>query len=478
MDLGIYHHPYCQITNCIFVYRDHPKDFKINRLSAYLNSGGTYKEKALSEELMKFIDNFCKQEEFQCITVIWAKIQSSFTENDNKEETFIKELMNASCEVSTIGGTLPLRESIPYEIEENLVPLSPRCPYMHLRKENTDYYWYKSLDVNKKEVYHMHPTDSSPVQPPPSNQDTNYYTYFPSTTTHGMFEVMQMKHLNAHESLGSFCECTYLFFEPKPRESIEDSVKSVFTLLSHRNIHPSLLYPNYLATCSLILNDNVHRRMVFLGGNGSGTCYSLISPESPQQFKDQTEAIEFFHSKQIENLDKELGKEDNMIICIAAIVLSKQRNSATFAKVEIVVRRRYFTTEFDCFKPNEIKFRLLIFTISNFVHVGEQHITEERQAYFHLATDTFEKVEYKLLGPEHSVKDTKGVKYPGDIKSQLPDLKPAILSPLTVAINNFGSLWLEKVEEKELRARLEFAEGCKYIELYRDLPRVYRMTWD
>jgi hypothetical protein len=87
-------------------------------------------------------------------------------------------------------------------------------------------------------------------------------------------------------------------------------------------------------------------------------------------------------------------------------------------------------------------------------------------------------VEYKLLGPEHSVKDTKGVKYPGDIKSQLPDLKPAILSPLTVAINNFGSLWLEKVEEKELRARLEFAEGCKYIELYRDLPRVYRMTWD
>jgi len=468
-DLIVHHRIYWQITNLLVLYRDDPKDFKSKRLSAYLNIDGTFKEKVLSVELMTFIDNFCKQDKFECMTLIWTKLQTAFTEKKNKEEVFIEEFTNPRCKVITKCGDHSLSGNIIPKALSGHISLSPRYPYMHLRKEGKDYYWFRKMDSGK-EVYQMYPTNSSPVEPPPSNPDTYYYTYFPATTDHGMFEVIQMKHLNAHESLGSYCECTYLFFEPEPSDSIEDSVKSLFTLRSYRNIHPSLLYPNYLATCSLMLDDNVHRRMVFLGGNGSGTCYSIISPESPNEFKSQTQAIEFFHSKQMENPAEKSGKEENLILCIAVIVLSKHKFSATFAKVEVVVSRNFLTIESDAFKPNEIKFRLLIFTIANFVHVGEQCITEERQAYFHLATDTFE--ECKLQGHKQPVKYSK------EIKSELPDLKPAILSPLTVAINNFGFLWLEKVGEKELEVRLEFAEGCKYIELYRDLPRVYKMTWD
>jgi hypothetical protein len=430
------------------------------------------KESDITNEINKFQNNFLKQKEYRNLTLLGRKMSGIITNCFRKDESGIF-LINTAMITENLEDYLgPQSKGLQITKLEtpDHIRISPHIDYMHLKYGDKDYFWIKKKDQYSKVSYDLHPTNTTPIGFQSSNPDKSSYEFYPVTTEYGMFEVMEIKQFESLNPVSAYTTCIYHFFRPDQL----DDVKSITVLQSYFKPKLCQMYPNYLTACSLQLKDGIDRRIVFLEG---GTCYSIVSPTFDEkqgkekqaiEFGKQKDAIEFFFRKHELVTDANNRSAGWYVLCKTTIVLDTKQTSATFACVDIGLYKVVARNKGDEFLPNEIKFRLHLFEIENFIHVGEQSVSWEKHQFFPIGVDTFEGLTYSL-GSHHC--------YPPNIYQLMPEMEPCDFSPLSVAIANYGSLHSQVVEDGKLRVELRIANECPYLHEYKELPREYIITW-
>jgi len=152
-------------------------------------------------------------------------------------------------------------------------------------------------------------------------------------------------------------------------------------------------------------------------------------------------------------------------------VLEHTTTSAKFACVDIGIHRlevrnkRYQPIE------NGLKFRLHLFELRNFTIIGEQNVVWEEHQFFPFANDNFDKVKFGF--DDHHF----CTHYPDNIRELVPKIEPAYFTPLSIAINNHGSLRTKLLEKRKLSVELSLSKDCPYRSSYDKLPGKYVISW-
>jgi len=431
-----------------------------------------YEKLTCEEKLILFEQNFQIQSGFQNICILFRDIRQIYGSCVPTEESGISWITNANMIIENEAVALKhnsledLKTKIP-----DYNHLNPHIPYICLTYENTEYYWTKKKSGSTPPLYELCP--KSPFGLHSSNPDSNTYEFFPATTEFGMLEVIEIKQYETTNTTGCYTQCTYSFNNP----AHEDVVTSVLVLQTYLKPRLCHMYPNYLATCSLRLGDGIDRRMVFLE---SGTCYSIACPRFGEQLNEdvedtevnkQQEAIEFFfrkHEPVFDDLNRLVGW---YVLCKTTIVLEHTATSAKFACVDIGIHRLEVRNKSDQLIDNELKFRLHLFELKNFTIVGEQNVLWEEHQFFPFAQDNFDRIEFGFNNFHFRTS------YPRNIRELVPKIELADFTPLSIAINNHGSLSTKLIREKTLSVELSLSEDCPYRSLYDKLPEKYVISW-
>jgi len=195
--LGINTKPYSDILQATVDYTGNPSTFKQNKLEEFLDEHGSFKKGSLPQDLITFINNYSNHESSEFPANLWVKIHNFSSENGNQQESFVGELKSPGIQVIAEDSEGPfLGLVVPHDFPQH-EPLSPSINYLHMEKAGQNYYLIKLKESGRKDTYVLHPKTNCPVQPHSSNSSTNCSLIYPVTAQHGMFEVIEMKFMDA-----------------------------------------------------------------------------------------------------------------------------------------------------------------------------------------------------------------------------------------------------------------------------------------